>query len=52
MAQQHDYYRLSYTYVNNDQDALDGIENMIVIVYEKLNSYKNQKLFIVGVKRF
>lgn len=42
MAQKQDYYRLAYTYVKNKDDALDAIEDMIVILYE--NIYKLKKV--------
>ena len=45
MAQQHDYYRLAYTYVNNEADALDAMENMIVILYEKIEQLNEPATF-------
>lgn len=45
MLQQHDYYRLAYTYVENEHDAMDALENMIVIVYEKINQLKDVEAF-------
>ncbi len=45
MDQQHDYYRLAYTYVGNEHDAMDALENMIVILYEKIEQLKNPDSF-------
>ena len=45
MDQQHDYYRLAYTYVGNEHDAMDAFENMIVILYEKIEQLKNPDSF-------
>ena len=45
MNQQHDYYRLAYTYVENEHDAMDALENMIVILYEKIEQLKNPESF-------
>ena len=45
MDQQHDYYRLAYTYVENEHDAMDALENMIVILYEKIEQLKNPESF-------
>lgn len=45
MAQQHDYYRLAYTYVGNEHDALDAMENMIVILHEKMGQLEKPESF-------
>ncbi len=50
MAQQHDYYRLAYTYVNNEADALDALENMIVLLYEKIEQLKRPESFYTWSK--
>lgn len=36
MAQQDDYYRLALSYMGNPHDAMDAMEEMIVILYEKM----------------
>ena len=45
MAHQHDFYRLAYTYVHNEHDALDALENMIVIIYNKIAQLQNNDAF-------
>ena len=45
MAQQHDYYRLAYIYVENEHDAMDALENMIVIIYHKIKQLQNEDAF-------
>ncbi|MGI6331385.1 MAG: RNA polymerase sigma factor [Zhaonellaceae bacterium] len=51
MAKRDEYYRLAYVYLKNQEDALDALEDMIVIVYEKLGGLRqNANLFTVGVK--
>lgn len=35
-----EYYRLAITYVGNKEDALDAIEDMIIILYEKIRMLK------------
>lgn len=41
-----DYYRLAYTYVENKHDAMDALENMIVILYEKINQLQISVLYL------
>lgn len=45
MAKQDEYYRLAYLYLGNREDALDALEDMIVIVYEKLRGLKKNESF-------
>lgn len=45
MSQKKDYYKLAYVYMKNEQDALDAIEDMIVIVYENINKLRKEELF-------
>lgn len=45
MEQQHDYYRLAYTYVGNEHDAMDALENMIIILYEKIEQLQKGEAF-------
>ena len=35
MEAKDEYYRLAFTYMENEHDAMDALENMIVILYEK-----------------
>lgn len=50
MAQQHDYYRLAYTYVGNEHDAMDALENMIIILYEKIGQLQKGNAFYTWSK--
>ncbi|MEK4973080.1 RNA polymerase sigma factor [Niallia sp. FSL R7-0648] len=36
MQQKDDYYRLAYSYMGNSHDAMDAMEEMIIILYEKI----------------
>lgn len=45
MAQKEDYYKLAYIYMKNKDDALDAMEDMIVILYEKIYKLRNHKSF-------
>lgn len=45
IAQQDAYYRLAYSYMNNEHDAMDAMEDMIVKLYEKLDQLKNREAF-------
>jgi len=40
-----EYYRLAYTYVENEHDAMDALENMIVILYEKIGQLQKPESF-------
>ncbi|AET66296.1 RNA polymerase sigma factor, sigma-70 family [Desulfosporosinus orientis DSM 765] len=45
MSQKQDYYRLAYTYMKNQEDALDAMEDMILKVYENLKKLKDHASF-------
>lgn len=45
MDQKQDFYRLAYVYTRNPDDALDALEDMIVILYEKISGLKNEERF-------
>lgn len=45
MAQKLDYYRLAYTYMGNQEDAMDAIEDMTVVLYEKIARLKKPEAF-------
>lgn len=45
MNKKNDYYRLAFTYVRNEHDAMDALEDMIVILYEKIPSLKKEDAF-------
>ncbi|MFC6331484.1 RNA polymerase sigma factor [Paenibacillus septentrionalis] len=45
MTEKDAYYRLAYTYMGNPHDAMDALEEMIVILYEKIDQLKSEKAF-------
>ncbi|WMT40406.1 sigma-70 family RNA polymerase sigma factor [Paenibacillus sp. D2_2] len=45
MAERDAYYRLALTYMGNDHDAMDAMEDMIVAVYEKIDQLKKEEAF-------
>ncbi|KAB8136743.1 sigma-70 family RNA polymerase sigma factor [Gracilibacillus oryzae] len=45
MKKQDEYYRLAFSYMKNKDDALDMMEDMIVILYEKIHTLKNRDSF-------
>lgn len=45
IAEQDAYYRLAYSYMKNEHDAMDAMEDMIVKLYEKLDQLNNREAF-------
>ncbi|MDF2519616.1 MAG: polymerase subunit sigma-24 [Clostridia bacterium] len=45
MAQKQDYYKLAYVYMKNPEDAMDVMEDMIVLLYENIGRLKNESSF-------
>lgn len=45
MDQEKDYYRLAYVYTKNRDDALDALEDMIVILYENIPKLRDNERF-------
>lgn len=45
MAQKKDYYKLAFIYMKNKEDALDAMEDMIVILYENIHRLKDEGAF-------
>lgn len=45
MADQDAYYRLAYSYMGNEHDAMDAMEDMIVTIYEKVDQLHNGAAF-------
>ncbi|WNS46751.1 sigma-70 family RNA polymerase sigma factor [Paenibacillus sp. MMS20-IR301] len=45
LAEQDAYYRLAYSYMRNEQDAMDVMEDMIVTLYEKLDQLNKSEAF-------
>ncbi|WP_073030886.1 RNA polymerase sigma factor [Desulfosporosinus lacus] len=45
MRQKQDYYRLAYTFMKNQDDALDVMEDMILKVYENIKKLHDDTAF-------
>lgn len=45
MADRDAYYRLAYTYMGNEHDAMDAMEDMIVTLYEKIGQLQKGEAF-------
>ncbi|GIN90563.1 RNA polymerase sigma factor [Siminovitchia terrae] len=45
MAEKDAYYRLALTYMKNEHDAMDAMEEMILILYEKIEHLKKAEAF-------
>ena len=39
------YYRLAFSYLKNEEDSLDALEDMIVQLYENIHQLKKDELF-------
>ncbi|MDF2890617.1 MAG: polymerase subunit sigma-24 [Clostridia bacterium] len=45
MAEKQTYYKLAYVYMKNAEDAMDAMEDMIVILYESIHRLKSESSF-------
>jgi RNA polymerase sigma factor (sigma-70 family) len=45
MDQKSDFYKLAYVYMKNSEDAMDAMEDMIVILYENIHRLKKEEAF-------
>ncbi|KGE17672.1 RNA polymerase sigma factor [Paenibacillus wynnii] len=45
IAEQDAYYRLAYSYMRNEHDSMDAMEDMIVTLYEKLDQLQKGEAF-------
>lgn len=45
MDKKEEYYKLAYTYTQNREDALDALEDTIVILYKKIKTLKKEEAF-------
>ena len=45
MKQKDQYYKLAYVYMNDKEDSLDALEDMIVVLYEKIHTLKSIESF-------
>lgn len=51
MAEKDAYYRLAYSYMRNEADAMDVLEDMIVKLYEKIRQLKKEESFYSWSKK-
>lgn len=45
MNKKADYYKLAYSYMKNKDDSLDAMQDMIVILYQKIYTLKKNEAF-------
>ncbi|WP_332455180.1 RNA polymerase sigma factor [Paenibacillus crassostreae] len=45
MAEKEAYYKLAFTYMGNEHDAMDAMEDMIVRLYDKIEQLKKEESF-------
>lgn len=45
MAEKDAYYKLAFTYMGNEHDAMDAMEDMIVSLYDKIEQLKKEEAF-------
>lgn len=45
MAEKQSYYKLATVYMKNSEDAMDAMEDMILILYENISRLKNESSF-------
>lgn len=45
MAKQNEYYRLALVHTGSPEDAMDALQDMIIILCEKINQLKNEASF-------
>ena len=45
MIQQLEYYKLAYVFMKNEDDALDALQDMIVIIYDNITKLRKDESF-------
>jgi RNA polymerase sigma-70 factor (ECF subfamily) len=45
MLNKQDYYKIAYVFMKNSEDAMDVMEDMIVILYENIHKLRDEKAF-------
>lgn len=50
LAEKEAYYRLAYSYMRNEADAMDALEEMIVRLYERIGQLKKEESFYTWSK--
>ena len=51
MNKKNEYYGLALLYMKNQEDALDALEDMIVILYSKIHSLRKPEAFYSWSKK-
>jgi len=51
MAREREFFGLSYVYMRNEQDASDVLQDMIVILYTRINTLKKNSAFYSWAKQ-
>ena len=45
MEQKQEFYKLAFVYMKNEEDAMDAMQEMIVILYDNVSKLKNEEAF-------
>ncbi|WP_026478502.1 RNA polymerase sigma factor [Alkaliphilus transvaalensis] len=45
MLKEQEYYKLAYIYMKNKEDSLDAMEDMIILLYDKIHQLKKEEAF-------
>lgn len=45
VSRQGEYYKLAYVFLKNKDDALDSMQDMIILLYENISRLKNEESF-------
>jgi len=45
VSRQDEYYKLAYVFLKNKDDALDSMQDMIILLYENISKLKNEEAF-------
>src|SRR5690554_6143396 len=51
MSRKNEYYGLAYVYMKNKDDALDALEDMMIIVYSKIKNLRKEDAFYSWSKK-
>lgn len=50
LSQKSSYFRLAYSYMRNEADAMDALEEMIVVLFERIGQLKKEESFYAWSK--
>ncbi|GAA0182215.1 sigma-70 family RNA polymerase sigma factor [Clostridium sediminicola] len=51
MDKKQDYYKIAYVYMKNSEDAMDAMEDMIVVLYQNIHKLKKENAFYSWSKK-